>query len=173
MKFNQLCINVDGWSKACKIDTGSTKRHQLAKACEEFGELVGAYYLDDKDKIMDAVGDITVCMINASLFYGSSKVTKRWDMEAGFATENSMHPKAALRNISRILLDTHFNFLSVSIHLARLCNYYSIDIEDCFDMAWNEIKDRRLIMRDGLAVKWENMTPEEKHAWDMANGDRK
>ena len=34
-------------------------------------------------------------------------------------------------------------------------------LEDCLEVAYDEIKDRRGMMRDGFYVKEENLTPEE------------
>lgn len=172
MTFNELCSNVDRWANACMIPTESTQNHQIAKACGEFGELLEGCRLDDMPGIMDAIGDMTVCLINASTFEQSLTCTVREDMKHAFEECDSSHPEICLAEIAKSLTRPYFSrfaYMHICRDLSCLCNYYSIDANECFEMAWNEIKDRRLIMRDGLAVKWENMTAEEKNAWNISN----
>jgi NTP pyrophosphatase (non-canonical NTP hydrolase) len=52
------------WAEARKIIPNSTPDVQLLKAISEMGELADATIKNDKDAIVDAVGDVMVCLIN-------------------------------------------------------------------------------------------------------------
>lgn len=89
---------VAQWAKDRNLIEGSTPQHQLDKLDEEVGELVDALGFDDRQGIIDAIGDIQVV-------------------------------------------------------LAVMCAQLGLDIDACREAAWNEIKDRRGKMVDGVFVK--------------------
>jgi len=52
------------WAEARKIIPNSSPEVQLLKAMSEMGELADATIKNDEDAIVDAVGDVMVCLIN-------------------------------------------------------------------------------------------------------------
>jgi NTP pyrophosphatase (non-canonical NTP hydrolase) len=52
------------WAEARKIIPNSTPATQLLKAVSEMGELADATIKNDRDGILDAVGDVMVCLVN-------------------------------------------------------------------------------------------------------------
>lgn len=64
MSFADLEIKIIQWAEARKIIPNSTPETQLLKAVSELGELADATIKKDKDKIIDGVGDVMVCMVN-------------------------------------------------------------------------------------------------------------
>ena len=52
------------WAEARKIIPNSTPEVQLLKAMSEMGELADATIKGDEEAIVDAVGDVMVCLIN-------------------------------------------------------------------------------------------------------------
>ena len=52
------------WSEARKIIPNSNPESQLLKAVSEMGELADATIKHDKEAVIDAVGDVLVCLIN-------------------------------------------------------------------------------------------------------------
>ena len=85
------------------IDRGiyehSTIQAQVLKAVSEMGELADASIKADRDALIDAIGDVMVCLTNVAFMYGT-------------------------------------------------------DLTECFDRAWNEIKDRKgFLSPNGAFVK--------------------
>lgn len=72
MTFETLQNNVILWSIDRGIIHHSNARAQLLKAISEIGELADAEAKHNLDGIEDAVGDIIVCLINYTHFYGLS-----------------------------------------------------------------------------------------------------
>ena len=64
MSFADLQMKIIQWAEARKIIPNSTPETQLLKAVSELGELADATIKKDKDKIIDGVGDVMVCMVN-------------------------------------------------------------------------------------------------------------
>ena len=50
--------------------------------------------------------------------------------------------------------------------LIGLCKTKNINITDCLNIAWNEIKDRKGMLKDGLYVKYDDLLPKEQKELD-------
>jgi NTP pyrophosphatase (non-canonical NTP hydrolase) len=64
MSFADLEMKVIQWAEARQIIPNATPQAQLLKTLEELGELAAADSRNQLAKIEDAVGDVTVCLIN-------------------------------------------------------------------------------------------------------------
>lgn len=64
MSYANVEIKIIQWSEARKIIPNSTPEVQLLKATSEMGELADATIKKDKEAIVDAVGDVMVCLVN-------------------------------------------------------------------------------------------------------------
>ena len=64
MSYAAVEIKIIQWSEARKIIPNSTPETQLLKAMSELGELADATIKKDRDAIVDAVGDVMVCLVN-------------------------------------------------------------------------------------------------------------
>ena len=64
MSYANVEMRIIQWAEACKIIPNSTPETQLLKAMSELGELADATIKKDNDAIVDAVGDVMVCLVN-------------------------------------------------------------------------------------------------------------
>ena len=64
MSYAAVEMKIIQWSEARKIIPNSTPEVQLLKAMSEMGELADATIKHDKEAVIDAVGDVMVCLIN-------------------------------------------------------------------------------------------------------------
>ncbi len=64
MSYANVEIRIIQWSEARKIIPNSTPEVQLLKAMSELGELADATIKKDKEAVIDAVGDVMVCLVN-------------------------------------------------------------------------------------------------------------
>ena len=64
MSYANVEMKIIQWSEARKIIPNSTPEVQLLKAMSEMGELADATIKKDKEAVIDAVGDVMVCLIN-------------------------------------------------------------------------------------------------------------
>ncbi len=64
MSYADIEMKVIQWSEARRIIPNSTPEVQLLKAMSELGELADATIKKDQEAVIDAVGDVMVCLIN-------------------------------------------------------------------------------------------------------------
>jgi NTP pyrophosphatase (non-canonical NTP hydrolase) len=64
MSYADVEIKIIQWAEARKIIPNSTPETQLLKAVSEMGELADATIKNDKEAIVDSVGDVMVCLVN-------------------------------------------------------------------------------------------------------------
>lgn len=64
MNFNEYEKLVIEWAEARKIIPNATPVSQLLKAVSEMGELADAVNKGQGPEMIDAIGDIVVCLIN-------------------------------------------------------------------------------------------------------------
>ena len=64
MSYANIEIKIIQWAEARKIIPNSNPETQLLKAMSELGELADATIKKDRDAIVDAVGDVMVCLVN-------------------------------------------------------------------------------------------------------------
>jgi len=64
MSYAAVEMKIIQWSEQRKIIPNSTPEVQLLKAISEMGELADATIKNDQEAIVDAVGDVMVCLIN-------------------------------------------------------------------------------------------------------------
>jgi NTP pyrophosphatase (non-canonical NTP hydrolase) len=57
-------MEIIQWAEQRKIIPNSTPETQLLKAVSELGELADATIKKERDKIIDGVGDVLICMVN-------------------------------------------------------------------------------------------------------------
>lgn len=62
--YSILESEIIRWAEARRIIPNSTPQAQLLKALSEMGELADATLKNQKEDIVDAVGDVMVCLIN-------------------------------------------------------------------------------------------------------------
>jgi NTP pyrophosphatase (non-canonical NTP hydrolase) len=72
MTLDELQTAVLQWSYDRGITSNATLESQLLKAMSEMGELADAVTKSQFDEMRDAIGDVTVCLINLAYLSGSS-----------------------------------------------------------------------------------------------------
>ena len=97
--MKQFITNVQNWASERGIYEHSTSTAQLLKAISEMGELADAHAKNNRDEVIDAIGDVLVCLVN-------------------------------------------------------YCAIETLDLKECCESAWLEIKDRKgKMIKGGVFVK--------------------
>jgi len=151
--MKELISNVEQWARDRNLDkTGSIKGQQL-KTSEEVAELVIAINKDDIDLIKDSIGDIFVTLIVGNILYknipfkGLLKGIKPKNLEF-----NRFQFINLLVNDLKYLLDYKYCDIAMKNMLQTL-NSYGYSLEECLQLAYNEIKNRKGKVIDGQFVK--------------------
>ncbi|HEM5177945.1 TPA: MazG-like family protein [Streptococcus suis] len=166
MTITDLIENVKDWSSAKGLDK-SDARKQMLKLFEEFGELNAGIAKNNTTLIKDSIGDVMVVL---------TILCQQLNLDAReiFLTADSLtihHPKtleievlslitgALIGKLSTAILNRTHEIKSnliireIVLKLHFVSKYYDFTKEQCFETAWNEIKDRTGKMVDGVFVK--------------------
>lgn len=70
MTFEQFRTNVEAWADERGIYEHSSDSAQTLKAVSEMGELADAIIKQDRGALIDALGDVVVCLVNVAAMNG-------------------------------------------------------------------------------------------------------
>nr|DAI39163.1 MAG TPA: NTP-PPase-like protein [Caudoviricetes sp.] len=169
--IQELVPLIQEWAKERGIFDKSTPFDQLLKTHEEVGELIKACYDNDKPAIQDAIGDTMICLINycymidgdAISFFGKYKKTFLDEYAKGIYTSITLNETLSELMRSACIYKIRISD-SISLYISlifdclyTLADLYNITLEECLNIAYNEIKDRTGKMINGKFVK------DEKH----------
>lgn len=157
--MNEIIAKIEQWGEDRNLIKGSTPLDQSMKLFSEYGELCDAIAKDDIKLIKDGIGDVlVVCTIiskqinlpleiNLKAKLGDLSL-KRYAIEVGVA----LHEFAfgADRNDLSKLRD---DLVIVCTALNKIATAYGLTLEQCLEHAYNDIKDRRGLMYNGVFIK--------------------
>lgn len=154
--MKELIEKVEAWSTERGLNTADPNKQRL-KLWEEFGELNAAIARDNREGAIDAIGDMLVVMIiyKQQLGYDDNEVFERKLDKHNFIYR--LDDSALLDYIGYSIADTR-NYVYYSIerivdNLTMLAYRLGTNLEECLQSAYNEIKDRRGKMINGVFVK--------------------
>ena len=174
LTIKELVPLIHQWAKERGIFDNSTPFDQLLKTHEEFGELIKACYDNDKPAIQDAIGDVMVTLINYCYFVFKNKyyaieiINARYMFESdSFEGSSTINYLGYITKLLFILFDEEFllqensnhtrNVFFRLSHISQLIEKIAQDnnttIEECLNIAYNEIKNRTGRIINGKFVK--------------------
>ena len=124
---------------AWDLYSNTTEEKQILKFYTELGEYADAVLMNDKDAIIDAIGDMAVCLINAEVIGEQKKVYLFYDAKA---TIDNLVIFAARRDYKESLLI-----------LSSLAESHGTTLEHCLDTVIKVIEKRKGKMINGVFVK--------------------
>nr|DAR79846.1 MAG TPA: NTP-PPase-like protein [Caudoviricetes sp.] len=165
--LQQLIKNIEQWAEDRNLIKGSTPQKQFIKLMEEFGELCAGIARNDKDKIKDSIGDCSVVVIILTKQLNANNLGFITAYKAAdFSTENSeiicLRASGVLGNASSYLMymtssesksrlaDVLLRFI---LYISKIALNFELNLESCLISAYNEIKDRKGRMINGVFVK--------------------
>jgi NTP pyrophosphatase (non-canonical NTP hydrolase) len=155
LDMEELIKKVEQWSTERGLNTADPNKQRL-KLWEEFGELNAAIARNDREGAIDAIGDMLVVMIiyKQQLGYGSNDVF--------YPRKDNLDFIGRLEDIDLIdyvgygITQTRSYIQSIEQvvdNLTMLAYRLGTNLEECLAAAYDEIKDRRGKMVNGVFVK--------------------
>ena len=161
MKLQKLITNVQQWSIDRGLDKADSKK-QMLKLYEEFGELASGIAKGNKEVVKDSIGDVVVVLIILAQQQGLEKVSD-FNIICNHLQPSDLMPQAS-ETIGLISLQVRRTKDEIEEPIVRLISYLrtiakyeNLKFEDCLSQAWNEIKDRKGKLIDGVWVKEEDL----------------
>lgn len=157
MELHKLITNVQQWSIDRWLDKADSKK-QMLKLYEEFGELASGLAKGNKEVVKDSIGDVVVVLIILAQQKGVESISD-FCVIFDHLSINDLMPRAA-ELIGLISLRIRKTNDEIEEYIVRLISclrtvakYENLKFEDCLSQAWNEIKDRKGKLIDGVWVK--------------------
>ena len=166
--IQELVPLIHQWAKERGIFDNSTPFNQLLKTHEEVGELIKACYDNDRPAIQDAIGDVMVTLINYCYFkevdfipiirkslkrQNTTRVSLWFIALQVNRSLNSLIFDEARCNVFDTLEYISFTVCEMLKPLNRLALLEDTTLEECLNIAYNEIKDRKGIIINGKFIK--------------------
>jgi len=164
MELKKLITNVQKWSIDRGLDKADSKK-QMLKLYEEFGELASGLAKGNKEVVKDSIGDVVVVLIILAQQQGVRLIS---DFELSYeniSKENVVLEASeyigAVSNFVKRNLKCEGHIVYLIAYLQRIAKDEGLKFKDCLSLAWNEIKDRKGKLIDGVWVKEEDLTDEQ------------
>lgn len=161
LKLQKLITNVQQWSIDRGLDKADSKK-QMLKLYEEFGELASGIAKGNKEVVKDSIGDVVVVLIILAQQQGLEKISD-FNIICNRLQESDLMPQASetiglisLR-VRRTKSEVEEPIVRLISYLRTIAKYENLKFEDCLSQAWNEIKDRKGKLIDGVWVKEEDL----------------
>lgn len=166
-KVSDLLFNTKNWFIARGIAQGDIDKQGL-KLIEETGELVSGYLKNKEDIIKDSIGDVAVVVVGYAMMAGVYPEQVFFDNKSDYIpdfggvtawiwmiTDSAFQAKVAQDlGIENSLL---VNLQNIICYLDLICRELGYDFVECFEQAYNEIKDRKGRWVNGSFVKEEDL----------------
>ena len=139
------------WAKQRNIHLPECAPKQRLKLIEECGELASAILKNDVEKQKDAIGDVFVVLVILAEQLKESFDLTFVDPEKDYITNCNVIETIISEIIDRALNTTYFETIIEWLNDASL--FLELDLTECANIAWNEIKDRKGQTVDGTFIK--------------------
>ena len=162
LTIQELVPLIQEWAKERKIYEQLTPFDELLKTHEEVGELIKACYDNDKPAIQDAIGDVLVTLINLCHFVEEkpAMLINKYLFKRN-ESEKSLHTALIINKFILELMwsvskyecsaraEVFFKIPLIAQKLHIIAKIHNTTLEECLNIAYNEIKNRtgRIINR--------------------------
>lgn len=156
---------VKQWFIDRDLENGGRLDKQSLKLSEEFGELCAGYLKKNEQLTKDSIGDCAVVIVGLALLikadvqeiFEGLKPVEEVDVMKCFKGLNLNI--CAILSYSDRRYDGIFRYdlIFAVDYLKSISNILGYDFEECFELAYQEIKDRKGRWIDGTFVKEEDL----------------
>ena len=142
--LQELQKKIIQWAKEKDLLKLENAPKQRLKLLEEVGETAAAILKNNHDGIKDGIGDIFVVLVilaeqlSEEIIYNTNRFAKDDDKDFVFLFDNILNSKRIYYSLA---------------YLKDICRKLNLDLTECANLAWDEIKDRKGNTIDGTFIK--------------------
>lgn len=164
----ELVTLTKKWFIDRDLENGGRLDKQSLKLSEEFGELCAGYLKQNEKLTKDSIGDCAVVIVGSALLIDAD-VHSIFERADGIIRKEVMESFKLLNaNISEFQLSQDLaskemcrhNLVRAVAYLKSISKAFDYEFVDCFEIAYNEIKNRKGKWIDGTFVKEEDLPNE-------------
>lgn len=158
---------VKQWAADRNLIEGSKPEKQCVKLIEKYGELARGIAKKDEALIKDSIGDtLVVCIILAAQLGSDSFSIDKLVFERTTSDVPDVSEKIVMRGATELGAISYFinvtnrdiercigNIYALCDTLAEIAYLYKWTLADCLEAAYNEIKDRKGRVVDGIFIR--------------------
>lgn len=155
--MNELIAKIEEWAEARNIINGSKPIDQAMKLFSEFGEL--ADNVGKGRDCRDDIGDVFVVLTimckqqDRTLFdIIGRKPRGIYDIKLYIAELSDMLTQLVL-NLNNERAFYSYGYSMGVAYLSNIANHFGYTLEECVSIAYNDIKDRKGVMFNGVFIK--------------------
>lgn len=168
--MKQLIQQIEQWAEDRNLIQGSTPEKQMLKLMEEFGELCGGIVKDKPEIIKDSIGDCFVVLTILNAQYRLKSTNLANSFPSAFLTP--MKERHNVKSIDEAATMTFKCFsccfmgdfepmdwdIQRSVNsLQCIAEFANLDLKECVQYAYDQIKDRKGKMIKGVFVKEDDL----------------
>ena len=174
MKEKELIGKIEQWAEDRNLILGSTPQKQFIKLMEEFGELCAGIARNDREKIKDSIGDCFVVVVvlskqlnldNAEL-YDPAIINEFIDGKYKYSSTTEQLLEA-VHNLGGVSIPVSQGWIVnkewielFCINLLIISLFEKLSFVECIKHSYEQNKDRKGRMIDGVFVKEEDLNKE-------------
>lgn len=143
MNYNELKNLIINWTNERELIKKENAEKQYLKFLEEVGETAKAILKDDSAGVIDGFGDIAVTMIILGEQIANSQE---------LSDNNNFLTGITLYDVVKRVGPDFVNPSAMNF-LNDACFFYGLDLVQCLESAWEEIKDRKGKTINGTFIK--------------------
>ena len=143
---------VKQWFIDRDLENGGRLDKQSLKLSEEFGELCAGFLKKNEKLTKDSIGDCAVVIVGLALLI-KEDVHKIFEEVSFIENEDVMN---SFKWLSAEISSFQLRQDSIG-YLKSISNILGYDFDECFELAYQEIKDRKGRWIDGSFVKEEDL----------------
>ena len=142
--LQELQLLILEWAKDKDLLKFENAPKQRLKLLEEVGETAAAILKNNHEGVKDGIGDIFVVLViladqlSEEILFDMNGVAKDDNQDFIFLFDNIINPKRIYYSLA---------------YLKDICRKLNLDLTECANLAWNEIKDRKGQTIDGNFIK--------------------
>lgn len=151
--FCNLIEKVVDWAKERNLINGSTPEKQGLKLMSEYGELCDSIAKGNLDGIKDGIGDVMVVSIIIATQHGENDIDSNLSLDCKYdeeiylsLAEDIICLICNIDSVSSCIYELFTNLNSIAVN-------FGMTLKECLEHAYNEIKDRKGVMYQGVFVK--------------------
>lgn len=152
---------IEQWAEDRNLIKGSTPAKQCMKLFSEFGELADNVGINNLEEVKDGIGDVFVVttIVTRQLGYNLKNYAKANKHDFSSITLNEKLISLASHTLSKFVSDALMSVIEeyepqriVDI-LREIAKRFDLTLDECVEHSYNEIKDRKGIMHEGIFIK--------------------
>lgn len=173
--MNELVAKIEQWAEDRNIIKGSKPIDQAMKLFSEFGEL--ADNVGKGRDCRDDIGDVFVVLTIISKQNNTSLSNFDFDFDSYYMNGVKYQVLGLLKNINSFIenavgFDAESMIDEIICKLIGLCQSFNYTLEECVQIAYNDIKDRHGYMKNGIFIKLSDMTSDDRNEYEKSINDR-